>query len=74
MDRQKIIRTDVVSPCKNLHNHPVDLSLSYKLQLSSLMTSAFQRSVDAVAAEPTENRGGYLNSQDLNVWRKLHSY
>ena len=22
----------------------------------------------AVAAEPTENRGGYLNSQDTNVW------
>ena len=24
--------------------------------------------LEAVAAEPTENRGGYLNSQDTNVW------
>ena len=39
-----VIRTDVVSPSKNLHNHPVELSLSHKL--SSMVTSAIQRSID----------------------------
>ena len=39
-----IVRSDVVSPCKNLHNHPVDLSLSHKL--SSMVTSAIQKSID----------------------------
>jgi len=39
-----IIHSYAVSPCKNLHNHPVDLSLSYKL--SSMVTPAIQRSID----------------------------
>ena len=39
-----IIHSDVISPCKNLHNHPVDLSLSHKL--STMVTSAIQKSID----------------------------
>ena len=39
-----VICTDVVSPSKNLHNHTVELSLSHKL--SSIVTSAIQRSID----------------------------
>ena len=49
-----IIRNDTVAPCKSLHSHPVDLSLSHKL--STMVTSGIKKSV---------NDNPYLTTQQL---------
>ena len=49
-----IIRSDTVVPCKNLHSHPVDLSLSHKL--STIVTSGIKKSV---------NNNPYLTTRQL---------